>query len=321
MRRFIKNSLLFLCLLYVILLALDIYLSKYLKSSHEFSGEIEVWEDIYKSNLDLDVAIYGSSRAFVHFNSQILNDSLRLSTYNFGVDGHNFWLQYYRHKEYLKYNPAPKTIIIAVDMFSLAKREDLYNQHQFLPYMLWNHSLRETLSDYDGYHSAEYYIPFIRYFGKRKKLPLLSAIISNKKQVKPYRNLGYRGMDRKWNKDFENAKKKMKSYEVKQHKPSVNLFEKFIVECKEMNINLVLVYSPQYIEGQNFIKNKEEVVKVFENFSDKYNLEFLNYSNNKISFDKSLFYNSNHLNKTGADIFTSTFANDFKKIISYRFDY
>src|SRR5690606_33484347 len=109
-----------------------------LKQSNYYKGEFEVMNDIYDGEAKTDVAVYGSSRAWVHFNSQILADELGMSVYNFGIDGHNFWLQYWRHLELIKYCGKPKYIIMAVDALSLERRDDLYNADQFLPYMLWN---------------------------------------------------------------------------------------------------------------------------------------------------------------------------------------
>jgi hypothetical protein len=283
-----------------------------LKQSHRFFGELEVWEDIYNERINVDVAIYGSSRAWVHINPQIIEDSVGLSAYNFGIDGHNFWLQYFRHKEYLKYNPKPKAIIVSVDAFSLEKRDELFNQYQFLPYMLWNWTLKRYTSSYKGYKQIDYYIPFIRYFGKRSVLPSLPSILSKKRDNSSLRTNGYRGMERQWNADFENAMKTMKDYVVRLDTSSIELFEEFILECKELNIELILVYTPEYIEGQKFIKNKKDIVNIFLKLADKYQILYLDYSNDKICFNRNYFYNSMHLNGEGADLFTKILVNDIK---------
>jgi hypothetical protein len=75
---------------------------------------------------------------------------------------------------------------------------------------------------------------------------------------------------------------------------------------------LVLVYTPKYIEGQKYIENRSEVMSIYNNFAQKYDLLLLDYSNDEISFDRSLFYNTSHLNKTGANLFTTKLAHDLK---------
>ena len=150
----------------------DYFISNNHKKNHKYPGEIEVWNDIYAGNINSEIAIYGSSRAWVHIDPSILEDSLNLKAYNFGIDGHNFWLQYLRHKEYLKYNNAPKIILLSVDVFSLQKRKDLYELNQFLPFMLWNKNIIKFTSSYNGFTYKDYYFPLLRYKGKIRKIEL-----------------------------------------------------------------------------------------------------------------------------------------------------
>ena len=123
-------------------------------------------------------------------------------------------------------------------------------------------------------------------------------------------------MDRKWNQDFQAAKDSLGKYVAKLDSNSILLLEKFILECKDLNIDLVFVYTPEYIDGQRFVKNRKEVLNIFKEFSITYNLKFLDYSHDSICLNKNLFYNASHLNKKGADVFSKKFASDLKKIIN-----
>ena len=125
MKKYILNILIFASPIVFIMFLADYLISNNLKTNHEYPGEIEVWNDIYQGNINSDIAIYGSSRAWVHINPKILKDSLNLKAYNFGIDGHNFWLQYLRHLEYLKYNKPPKIILLSVD-YLVWKKEITY---------------------------------------------------------------------------------------------------------------------------------------------------------------------------------------------------
>ncbi len=235
----------------------------------------------------------------------MISDKLHTTAYNLGLDGHNFWLQYLRHSLLLKYNIKPKLIIYSLDAFTLQKRADLYNSDQFLPYMLLDNDIKKAAAGYAGYKSIDYELPLIRYYGKRGAImhAMQEFIAPQNNQFK--RIKGYHGQDSSWNADFENAKKKMKSYEVKLDTPSIHLFEKFINECKSQNINIAFVYTPEYIEGQNFIKNRDDVMNLYTKISKKYSIPFYDYSGDTISMQKKYFYNAEHLNKTGADLFTS----------------
>ena len=104
----------------------------------------------------------------------------------------------------------------------------------------------------------------------------------------------------------------MKKYEAKLDPETIILFEKFIAECKKQNIKLIFVYAPEYIEGQIFTKNRGEVLSLYTNYSQKYNIPFYDYSNDAISYQKKYFYNTVHMNKTGAELFTAKLIDTLK---------
>lgn len=317
MKKFLLKIFYFILPLIIIAVPLDYGISYFLSKSNQYPGEFEVMNDIYNSKANCDVAIYGSSRAWVHIDPKIISDSLNLTAYNFGIDGHNFWLQYLRHLEFLKHNEKPKLIILSVDLFSLQKRIDLYESVQFLPYMLWNKNIKKFTSSYIGYNNMDYYLPLYRYVGKFNSLKTSAKILINGRPDIKFRNHGFLGIERKWNSDLEKAKSKQKYYEAKLDKKSVQLFETFIQECKDLKIKLALVYTPEYIDGQDFVANREEVINIYKNCSKKYNLKFYDYSNNKICYDKKLFYNASHLNNIGAELFTKEFTSDLKAQTAY----
>jgi len=314
MRLFVVKTLYFFIPIICITFLLDKTMSYFLKQKKEYPGEFEVWNDIYNSTINCDLAVYGSSRAWVHINPKILSDSLNQSVYNFGVDGHNFWIQYLRHLEFIKYNKAPKTILVSLDMFSLQKRTELYQLEQFLPYMLWNKNIRMYTRSFIGFNLLEYYIPFLRYSGKSNSIKSIIELFIYKQSVQNYRNLGYLGMDLKWNSDLETAKSNSDFYKVEIDSGSVLLFNKFILDCKREGINIILVYTPEYIEGQNFVLNRREVFNLFESFSRKHAINFFDYSQDSICFNKKYFYNSSHLNAYGSMVFSKKLAHDLKKL-------
>ena len=292
---------------------LDIIFSNLLKESHNFQGEYEVWNDIYNTKINCDIAVYGSSRAWVQIDPEIIEDILDKEVYNFGIDGHNFRIQYLRHLEFLKLNKKPKHILLSVDVFTLEKRKDLYQKEQFLPYMLWDKNIRTFTSNYQGFSTADYYIPFLRYVGNNKVFKEVKTMML-KKDTALYRNKGYRGIDKKWELSVDSILAGEQKYKIKFHKETISLFEQFIMECLKNNITLTLVYAPEFIKGQNFVSNREEAMEYYRNISKKYELNFLDYSQDDLSFRKNLFYNTSHLNRVGAQLFSRKLAQDFKKI-------
>lgn len=313
MRHFLKNILFFIFPLLIITFPLDLIISYQLTKSKTYAyGEYSVWNDLYSGKINSEIVVYGSSRAWVHIDPQMIEDSLGLSSYNLGINGHNFWLQYLRHKTLLKYNKKPKYIILAVDIYTLQKREDLYNLDQFLPYMLFNQDIITFTSSFPGYSRFDYYLPLIRYFGRTKaiKQSIKNTLYSSNSELG--RKKGFQGMEKEWNDDLVKAQKRMSYYDVKLNDSSIKLFENFLDECKENDIKVIFVYTPEYIEGQSFIKNRKEIISLFENFANRHEILFFDYSSDELCLKKEYFYNASHLNKTGAKIFTNKLIRDLK---------
>jgi hypothetical protein len=304
--------LIFFSLLAAVSVALDLFISKNLIFTGRHPGETEVWSDIYEGAIKAETAVIGSSRAWVMFNSRIIEDSTGSATYNFGINGHNFIMQYFRHLEFLKHNMAPRTIIVSLDIFTLQKRKDLFGYEHFLPFMLWNSDMRKYAMMYEGFSQSEFFVPILRYAGERKSVfRSFKNAFADKKR---YREKGFRGMEDEWGGDLNKALAEMKEYVIQFDSATEELFGNFLNECAEKNIRVVLVYAPEYIEGQKFVKNRSGAFDKFNAFSKDHGIVFLDYSKDEISFDRSLFYNAGHLNALGADIFSAKLASDLKNL-------
>lgn len=317
MKKFLFKLLLFIAPIFILSYFFDVFISKNLKNSNRFAEkEYPTWNAIYQGKVNSDLLIFGSSRAWIHIDPIMITDSLGVSAYNLGIDGHNFWLQNLRYRQLLKYNKRPKLIVFSLDYFTLKKNKDLYNSEQFLPYMLWNRDIKEATISYNGFSSLDYEIPLIRYYGNynavvtalRYSLGRLSNPITRVK--------GYEGRDEAWNSDFDNAKANMKSLEIKLDKPTIVLFENFLKECKANSIKIIFVYTPEYIEGQKFVSNRAKIMELYIKFSKQYQIPFYDFSNDSISYQKKYFYNASHLNKVGSQLFTKKLIDTLK---SYNF--
>jgi hypothetical protein len=312
MKKFTIAGLIFILPLLIFGYLADIFLTNALKKSK--ADEFGVWNDIYNGRINEDLLIYGGSRAWVHFDPEILSDSLNLSVYNIGLNGHNFWLQKLRHEILLKYNKAPEVIIYAVDLMTLGKRPDLYNSDQFLPYMTSDTLLAKAISSYDGYGKYDSKVPLIRYLGKWKTSISAVKIALAPDRQKPDRIKGYQGKNLEWNSDFDNAVEEMGGrFSMELDSLSVVLFDEFLAECQRKNIKIIFVAPPEYIDGQLFVENRPEIMGVFASFGQKYDIPYYDYSNDSMSFNKYYFYNSTHMNIRGAELFSKKLVMDMKK--------
>ena len=314
LKQFLYEFSIFFLLLITGMYLIDLFITENLKKYPK--GELGVWNQIYAGNINAEILVYGASRAQVHFDPRIIQGSLGMATYNLGINGHNFWLQYLRHKTYLKYNTTPKIILMEVGSITLDKRKDLHDPDQFLPYMLNNSLVENATSTYDGYKFLDYHVPLFRYYGKIEQLMRAVVLSIRPYYFTPDRVLGYEAINQDWNSEVWEKNKKNRAPSNNSIDPqSVKLFETFLNECKTLGIRIILVASPEFYEGQHYVTNRKEIFTIFELMSSKYNIPFLDYSNDSISYKTEYFYNSQHLNNYGSDLFTRNLVVELKRII------
>jgi hypothetical protein len=314
MKRLLLKILLFLIPIILVSPGLDYLLSGVLKRSYSYAdGEYPTWNDLYAGKINSDIVIYGSSRAWVHINPRMISDSLKTTAYNLGINGHDFRLQYFRHLLLLENNSKPKLIIQNLDVGTLFKLPDLYNPDQFLPYMLHNKQMKHATIAFNGYHSYDYEIPLIRYYGKKEAIIHILKILIHPSANVPMRIRGYQAQDSKWNDDLEKAIEKMGSYRVILDSSIIHLFENYLNECRQNNIKIILAYSPEFIEGQKFVSNRSEIIELYNQISKKYDIPFYDYSTDTISYRRQYFYNSGHMNKKGAELFTAKLIDELRQ--------
>ncbi len=315
MKKFCIQLSYFVSIIIIIAYSADLFLSAKLKRSNNFAAfEYPTWNTIFYGKVNANVFIYGSSRAWVHIDPKMIEKNIGRSAYNFGVDGHNFGLQYLRHKMLLKYDKAPKIIIHSVDMFTLTHQKDLYNFQQFLPYMLYNSELENYLLQYNGFESMDFKIPMCRYRLAPVAVKEVFGQLLGLDENLEVRIKGFQAQDRVWDGKFEEAKRNLKVISVPIDPKMVQLFEDYLLDCQKQNIKVILVYTPEYIEGQLFESNREDVISIYKNMAKKHDIPYLDYSKDPLTLDKKYFYNATHMNKIGTDLFNKTLVSDLKKL-------
>lgn len=265
------------------------------------------WNDLYSSKINADLLIMGSSRAEFHISPKILDSTLCLNAYNLGLSAWHFDMQYARFRMYLQHNRKPKYIIQNVDVYGFSKRSDVVDSPQFLPYIqdtILQKTIRGHKGEFDIYQRN---IPLLKYKDQQ------SIAFEGFFNFMGFTNLydttskykGYQGNDYAWNNDFGSFKKRFPNgAKYRFDKEVKRQFNDFLAFCQRENIKVFLVYAPEYYEVQPYYKNKSELINLCQESAKKYDCYFLNYSKNLLCYDRKYFYNSQHLNKTGAELFS-----------------
>ena len=310
--KYLKYLLVTLVAIYFIAALGDFIYSNSLKDKPLFSGEVQEWNRVNKGEIDVELAVFGSSRAMIHINPQILQDSLNLKTHNLGLNGSKFKMQYYRFLKYLKHNKHPKVIVWNLDTFSFSHIDEVFQPNQYVPFMLWNFKLYSYLKEYENSDFYNYIIPFYRYKNcDYWKSEIAKAAKEKVDKQGDFRKKGFKSYDRKWNVDW----KKLKAKDADFDQDVYPLIEELIKRCKAENIQLIFTIAPEFYKGQDYMLNRDEIITRYTQTLKKHNLPLLDYSDDSISHQQKWFYNTTHLNNKGADEFSRRLSEDLKKYI------
>ena len=284
------------------------------KSKHKY---FVVWNDLVSGNINSEIVVYGTSRARAHINSKILEDTLKLPTYNLGIDGFTFKMGYCRHELILEKNKKPSFIIQTLDFHILGDIDNLYQFQQFCPYFD-NETILKTIKTYKGPNWWDYNLPLVRYYGNTEEIFSAMNILLRPSHNKGNRYKGFYNFDRSWTYEFEKVKKSKKTMFQKLDKDSVILFENYLADTKRRGIPIIFVYTPEHIDGQNFVSNRKEIMALYKKLATKYDIPFIDYSSDPMCFNREYFYNAEHLNLKGTNLFSKKLASDLKKYIKVK---
>jgi hypothetical protein len=271
--------------------------------------DASVWNEITNGGIDADILIMGSSRAATHIDPNAITQLSGASCYNLGMMGHNFFIEDARYNYYLKFNKAPKMIILSLDYESLQRRSDLFNHTQFLAY-LDDSVIAGATRQYEGFSEYDYKLPLLKYVGEQTLIFSLFRNYFKPECNRPDRSKGFFARDFRWNKEVDITLDTLKPYTVEPDSLSVRAFEYFLEQCKRKGIQVVFVHTPVHPLGQAKVINSSQIIDMYYNFAKNNKYMLLDYAGDTMCGNKEYFMNSTHLNKYGAKFFTQKLVQD-----------
>ncbi|WP_417888092.1 DUF1574 family protein [Zunongwangia sp.] len=308
MRKFALKLIKTFLIIYVLLFGLHFMLDYYL--SKENSCNNNTWYKIFKGKLDTDIAIIGTSRAQTHYNTEIINKITGLKTYNLGLSGTPYSVLKIRWESYFNRNKKPKILIIDLDASSLQNSKTLFDKFQYLPFF-YSKEYQSFAKKNDADFYFEQYIPLYKYRGYEMSIFKQIKSLKNRSICSNVIN-GYVEHDIDWiEKDYLNFKKilqKDKSrteYDLKIYNQGLSVLKQIIQDCKKNNIKIYFVWSPSYYESHTYqAPYKKHIDTVLTNIAINENIQYLNFSNDSLCYNRKYFYNSSHMNKRGSTKFS-----------------
>lgn len=300
MKKFILTSLFFFLGLYFFLLIPDVILTA--KVKHTPFNDGSVWGRIVNGEMDYELLIFGSSRAWVHYNPRIIDSVLSVNSYNLGRDGKKLDVSALMYNIYTKHNKKPKALIVDYYFMSMEK-SDAYKREQFYPYLL-NKDIWNSFHKIHQLNVLDRFFPMAKYYGNLKNTKLYFN--ENKPTYK-----GFHGSNLQWD---GTTLKTIEHIPFYHDSTVISMTESWFKQCKKDGVKVILVHSPIHNDATKKIDDIVAMRTFYQQLANKYNFPILDYSTDPICFDTNYFYNAQHLNKKGADYFTLKLSRDINSL-------
>lgn len=289
--------------LFFIVFFLDYGIGRFLKKSYFAQTNGYDFRTTYVvDQVRSDFLILGSSRAVHHYNTSIMQDSLKVSAYNGGRDGTSIFYYYAMLKAVLK-RYQPKLVVLDITPQELEENKTAYEKlNLLLPYYEDHPEVRSVCqlrSPYEHLKLLSGIYP--------QNSNLLSAITvwsGYKTRKKETEIKGFLPM----NGELYEARGKGLCAGIDPQK--VNYLKQFIISCKKANIKLAVVISPIYLEYPRGC----ESMQLTEMICKDQNIPFYNYSAHHNS--PKLYADQMHMNSAGAKCFTIEMLKNLRSLIN-----
>lgn len=249
------------------------------------------------------VLVFGSSRSVHHYDPQVLADSLGVPCYNCGQDGMGI-ITFYGRFKLLTARYTPRLIIYDVTTdFDLRRNDNVTYLTWLKPYynrpgidsIFWHIEPTERVKMLSN---------MFRYNGKA-----LQIITDNKPGDDNDDALkGFVPLDgiMTYDKEEDATKTQVDFDPVKLY-----YISRLVKDCSAKGIRLVFAISPLY----NSIKQPDAYLADFLTLARKQNVPVINhYYDARFATNKNLFQDTYHMNRSGAEIYTSMLAHEIKQL-------
>jgi len=253
----------------------------------------ETGRQLYIHNrLNAGYLIMGSSRAEHHYNPAILTPY-----YNIGEDKMGIIFNLGR-LELIRERAKIRSIIYDIEPdYDLLVQDPNSSYLGYLRPYYWHRHIKEIFRDVDGSEKYKMLFPFYAYNSRLLKL-LADQKAKDMTLQKGY--VPYEGCQ-------EIVKERLPQ---DKHDPQKYAYMKRLInECKKSGTQLIFTASPQ------LSYESDSVFEPFKKICKAKHIPFLNhYCDKRYTRYRKLFHNANHLNSTGADLYTVEIAKEIKMI-------
>lgn len=292
MKRFFKQTILFLAIFFVASLLLDMLYTAIISHSEE-RNKIE--NVIHTTNKKYDVIFMGTSRANNHFVTELF-EKKGLKSFNYGISGAHLFETSLLLKLMIANKYEIKNLVLEADLSICNEKRDEGTTARFMPYIHGNAIIKKHYENETDFYPI-YYLPFYRYIKFDNKIGFREFFdVASNKPTNALHNKGYYPLI---SKKKGNMKNDISSLKVIRNK----YYEEIKQICKQNNIKLTVVMTPmcENTKGLEYFNKVQQLYPEIHNFEN-------------VVTDDKYFASCGHLNDEGARIYTKRIIKEFFEV-------
>jgi hypothetical protein len=276
----------------------------------------ESTNELIKGNSYHDIIFIGNSRVHSGINPYYIDSITKLDSYNFGIGGAGAADMLLTSTLYLQQHPAPKLVVLSLNLSTLLKNDILKTRYQYLFY-LGNDTLNKYMMEAGFLTNLVKMFPFLKYsffdeynrtslFVKGKPYPVFDHNI-----YKGFININ----------QYVNGKAEGIYNPQKQ---TANLWDSAIMSLNNVVVKLqragcmiVFVSPPERSDSGSREDPLQKRQMLFLQYCSRYQVRWLHFENDPL-YTNEYFSDEIHLNEPGTKIYSKQLADSIKSFYPYQ---
>lgn len=244
-----------------------------------------------------DLVVLGSSRARNHYNPEILEDSLDMSCYNAGRSG-CFLVYQSAQLDLILDRYTPKSVVLEVTPYDMEAGEGDYDRLSgLLPYQ-HHPSFKKVIGKKSHWEPYKCWSKIYPYNS------IVLKMVKNLKDRGEFKANGFQPLHSVWT---DSISSNYGEHENAIDKHKTNEMVHIIDVCRKKGIRLTMVTSPMFAHCK-----ETKTLSLTDSLCKKYKIKYYSFLNHPTYEDSKLYHTPDHLNATGAEIFSKHIAHLLK---------
>ena len=283
----------------------------FMRSNVDFFGKMNAAQ--YRQGLN--ILLIGSSRTLAQIDPAIIDTFTHMQSYNLGLNGATIKSCYNLLQYSLRQQQQVKAVVVNIDYNMFDIESDPYKDAFFYPYESpVSHFIQTDSGTGDRVHRLRIFD--VALYDDMAKYAAVDGIIRPERQIDDqYKGFFYHTGSGQFQ---EPPESQIAGRDVVFNEASFSYLDSMIERCRAHNATPVLVLAPyfhQFFPGA-YINNYYSIINRVKELASAKGVTFLDYSTHPLSYRKEYFYNVNHLNATGAGVYSQLIANELATVLA-----